>query len=209
MSGLDEQPAAPGTAHEPDTRDFSGFTAPWALPGQDVSRASKAALDIWLESLAERPPWYGRYVELMHERDEAGRARWDWRKALYIAWAALPARLRTPATITELADLLGLNNTGSIRHWRAKDPEIDRRIAEVRVRLVGDAVSDLLQASIDNGLNGGPQGHPDRKMLLEIAGVYRPKQTQEISGPDGGPLQYRPVGDLSDEELARIATGGG
>lgn len=191
MSGLEGQPAAPGTAHEPDTRDFSGFTAPWALPGQDVSRASKAALDIWLESLAERPPWYGRYVELMLERDDAGRARWDWRKALYIAWAALPARLRTPATITELADLLGLNNTGSIRHWRAKDAEIDRRIAEVRVRLVGDAVSDLLQASIDNGLNGGPQGHPDRKMLLEIAGVYRPKQTQEITGAEGDRLRIQ------------------
>lgn len=198
-------PAAPA-APEAETHDFHGFTAPWAVPGQDVSRASKVLLDAWLDSQPQTPHWSETYEMLMRELDQDNKPRWDWRKALFIAWNALPTKLRWPETKQGLVDLLGLRNDATIRHWRKNDPEIDKRIAEVRVQLVDNAVSDLIQAAIDCGLNDGPQGFQDRQMLLKITKVLVPTTKTEISGPDGGPVHT--VAELSDDDLLHIATSG-
>ncbi len=202
---------SPDDAASNETHDFHGFTAPADAPGQAASIASKAAFDAWVEAQAKetepgRAVWMPLYQELLDE--QAGKAkeeRWDWRKCLYVAWRCAPATLRWPATVDELARFMGLRNTATIRHWRLKDPTIEQRIADLRVYLVDRHVSDLLFASIDCALHQAEKGFQDRKMLLEIANVYKPKTTQEITGPDGGPV--RTVHEMTDDELERIAAG--
>ena len=57
------------------------------------------------------------------------RRRWDWRKALYIAWSSVPKSKREPKTLEQFVALLGLSSSGTIRNWRAHDPGIAERIA--------------------------------------------------------------------------------
>lgn len=204
--GLSPDDAAPNETH-----DFHGFTAPPDAPGQAASVASKTALDAWAEEQAKetepgRAVWMPLYQELLDEQTgKPQSARWDWRKCLYVAWRCAPATLRWPLTVDELARFMGLRNTATIRHWRLKDPTIEQRIADLRVYLVDRHVSDLLFASLDCALHQAEKGFQDRKMLLEIANVYKPKTTQEITGADGGPV--RTLTELSDEDLERIAAG--
>lgn len=172
--------------------EISGFTAPFNAPGQAESRASKHALDAWFDELSTKPAWYDLYQELLAERTEEGKARWDWRKALYIAWASLPARLRQPSTQEELAtDYLGLTTDRTIRDWKAKDAGIEERIADGPKRMLLGRLADIMDASIQVATDPIPSATPERRMLLEIAGIYKPKEGREISGPDGGPMETR------------------
>lgn len=175
-----------------ENSEIAGFTAPFNVPGQAESRASKRALDSWVDEMSTKPAWYELYHTLMTERDELGKARWDWRKALYIAWASLPVRLREPRTQEELAvNYLGLTNDRTIRDWKAKDEEIKDRIADGPKRMLLDRMADIMDASILVATDPTPQATPERRMLLEIAGIYKPKEGREISGPEGGPMETR------------------
>lgn len=193
-----------------ENSEIAGFTAPFNAPGQAESRASKSALDDWTAELSTKPAWYDLYQDLLAEKTEDGKARWDWRKALFIAWSSLPTKLRQPSTQAELAtDYLGLRNDRTIRDWKAKDAGIEERIADGPKRMLLSRLADIMDASIQVAIDPIPQATPERRMLLEIAGVYKPKEGREISGPDGKPIDVRDVGELSDDDLARIAAGGG
>jgi hypothetical protein len=200
----DEQRAQPAPVPEGETHDFhafEGFTAPPTLPGQDVSRERKAILDAWLRTLPEPPAWQSLYEDLLAERtaDRKTRPRWDWRKALYIAWSCVPRSQRWPKSLAGLADLMGLTDTATIRHWRQKDFEIDRRIRELPAQLVSNHVADILDAALFTALRQDEKGFQDRKLLLEIANVYKPRQVQELTGGDK-PVELKT--ELTDEELA-------
>lgn len=191
-----------------ENSDFSGFTAPSAVPGQGVSRMKKGEVDRFLDDQAEAPAWRDHYFQLLAE--QGGRAqdeRWDWRKCLWVAWMALPRAKRWPATKRELADFLGVTPR-SMRGWAENDPLLMERVRDLRVAMVDEHVGDVIQAAVECATMDGAQGHQDRKMLLEIAGVYRPKVRSELSGPDDGPVEVRRVQELSDDELLRIAAGG-
>lgn len=194
----DNQRATPATAPESETHDFhafEGFTAPSAAPGQDLSRERKLLLDAWLLKLKEPPAWQSVYEDLLAERtEETRRPRWDWRKALYIAWSCVPRSQRSPRSLAGLADLLGLTDTATIRHWRHKDPEIDRRVRELPAQLVANHVADILDASLFSATRLDEKGFQDRKLLLEIANVYKPRQVQELTGGE------KPIG-LKNETL--------
>ncbi|MCL4864132.1 MAG: hypothetical protein KJZ93_32285 [Caldilineaceae bacterium] len=185
--------------------DFSGFTAPANAPGQDASRAGKASLDAWLEGQEESPPWRTLYEDLLVEtvivEDSDGktrrRPRWDWRRALYIAWRCVPPALREPKTEQELASLLGLTNTRTIRAWREKDPEIEERIAKLPKTLLMDHVSAVMVALVTVASEADAKAHPDRKLFLEMTGHYKPRSVQEIAGEGGGPVQV-----VTGDELA-------
>jgi hypothetical protein len=181
-----------------------GFTAPANAPGQDVSRACKEALDGWLRQQEALPAWHSVYENLLAERTETKRPRWDWRKALFIAWSCLPNSKRSPKTLAELADMMGLGDTATIRHWRAKDPEIDKRIQELPAQLVTTHVADILDASLLTALNGEEKGFQDRKLLLEIAGVYKSRQVQEVTGGDK-PVRFEEETLTDEERAARIS----
>jgi len=174
-----------------ETHDFHGFTAPANTPGQAESVAAKSDLDRWIaERIEAKPVWMALYLDLMEEQGgKPVKERWDWRKCLYVAWRCAPSTMRWPTTLEELAAFMGLRNTATIRHWRIKDPNLEQTIASLRVRLVDQHVSDLLLASINCALNDAEKGFQDRKLLLEIAGVYKPKSSQEVTGPGGTDLR--------------------
>ena len=168
------------------------FPASAATPGQKESREARSLLETWLAEHREQPPrWLGLWQELSEERvpvvgrdgepvlNERGEARtarrWDWRKALFIAWSALPRSQRNPKTLDGLVDLLGLANAGTIRHWRAKDPGIDERIAELPRKLLMGHVADVYEAMVSVATSPDPRAYQDRRLFLELTGEYAPK----------------------------------
>lgn len=187
--------------------DFSGFTAPSNAPGQAESRASKARLDALLNSRRTRPDdgwevasaepvaWEDYYYELLAEQVEVEKpdgskkrvARWDWRKALYIAWHSVPASKRWPKYEVQLIDLLGLTNTRTIRQWKAKDPEIEERIADGPKKLLVGHIADVMEALVTVAKLPDPKAFQDRKLFLEMTKQYTGKL--EVTGEDGGPVE--------------------
>lgn len=196
--------------------DNAGFTAPAAAPGQAESRASKARLDGLLDARRERPnaawemaspepvAWEAMYYDLLAEKTEQGQARWDWRRALYIAWNCVPSSKRWPKYEIELIELLGLSNTRTIRQWKEKDPEIEERIAAGPKRLLLGHVADVMEALVAVATLPDAKAHQDRKLFLEMTGQYTPKA--QVTGKDDGPIQHEVEVGLSDDERAeRVA----
>lgn len=207
-------------AQKDGNSEISGFTVPANAPGQAQSRASKERLEALLaarlapaepefvEASAEPVAWEALYRDLLEERTPDGKLRWDWRKALYIAWSCVPTGQRWPKYEYELAtDFLGLTNTRTIREWKLKDPEIEERIAAGPKRLLLGHVADVLEALVAVATQWDAKSHQDRKLFLEMTGQYKPAGKVELTGEGGGPVDVRDVSELSDDELARIATG--
>lgn len=162
------------------------------------------------------------YEELLNEReqivdaqgqpvmDSRGRPKTrlvrDWRKAAYEAWSSLPASLRQPKTLTELADQLGLRNTATIRHWRRKDPALETRFKERLTARLLEYAPDVMMALVAVAADADPKAHQDRKLFLEMTGLYKPKQTIEATGADGEPLMppAQDLSKLSVEELRQL-----
>jgi hypothetical protein len=180
-----------------------GFLVPANVPGQAQSRTSKARLDAiletrrarptkqeWAEASAEPLAWEAMYYDLLEEKVETKLpngavklvARWDWRKALYIAWSSVPASKRWPRFESELIDLLGLNNTATIRKWKASDPEIEQRILAGPKKLLGNHIAEVLEALVTVAKDPDPKSHPDRRLFLELTGQYNPKGTLGVVG---------------------------
>jgi hypothetical protein len=172
--------------------DFGGVSG--RVPGQAESRQARMSLAEWLKAVPEPPTWLAIWEELTAERapmlgadgelalNEAGQARvrrrWNWRQALYIAWMATPRHERQPATLAELADLLGLSSTGTFRNWRRNDPEIDERIRALPKTLLLGHVVDVYAALVAVASDPDPKAFQDRRLFLEIAGEYSPKGVQ-------------------------------
>lgn len=183
-----------------DNAAFSGFTAPANAPGQTESRLYKAAVDSWLSEQEQQPAWRALYDELLTERTEAGRPRWDWRRALYIAWRSVPPMLREPKYERGLIGILGLTSTRTIRQWREKDPGIEERIAALPREMLLDHVSGVMAALVQVASDASPQAHPDRKLFLEMTGYYTPKSKQENTGDVTFRVEYGDDG--SDDSTA-------
>lgn len=198
------------------TDDTDDFPATENTPGQAESRAARSQLDRWLQEQGDqRPAWLDLWNDLRAERapmvgpdgepllnergDVRTRRRWDWRKALYIAWASLPKSKRSPSTLEGLCDLLGLSSSGSIRNWRRDDPEIMERIASLPATLLLDHVADVLDALTTVAALTDPRAHPDRKLFLEIAQVYHPRGEVTV----GGQLGIN-TDELEDEDQAAV-----
>lgn len=196
------------------------FPASADTPGQAESRSSRNELQRWLEQQTDPPAWYTLWNELRDEWvavvgpdgqplfDERGqmrmRRRWDWRKALYIAWSCVPKAQREPKALEELCSLLGLASTGTVRNWRRKDPGIAERIAELPRSLLLNHVVDVYDALVSVASLADPKAFNDRRLFLELTGQYSPKGAVVVSGPEGGavPLDFTyGLAELSDEEL--------
>lgn len=208
--------------------DEIGFTAPRNAPGQAESREARTAFEAWLNGLQERQGdgedealqrrFYEEfrflYDELINERepvlDEDGRPTTDrkgrpktrlvrdWRKAAYEAWSSLPASLRVPKTLTELADQLGLRNTATIRHWRAKDPEIETRFRQRLTQRLLEYAPDVMMALVAVASDPDSKGHQDRKLFLQITGFLEEKTAVE------GTLHLAIDDPLDDEEQSAV-----
>lgn len=190
-----------------------GFLLPENVPGQAGSRESKERLEGLLEARRARPvpslavaeaepvPWEDFWRDLMEERTEDGKRRWDWRKALYIAWHCVPTSKRWPRHKYELMDILGVNDA-TARKWRQNDKEIDERIASGPKSLLGGHVANVLSALVQVAEKADPQAHQDRKLFLEITGLYKPKGEVALAGA----VFAGDIDDvLDDDEQAEIA----
>lgn len=155
------------------------FPASKRTPGQAESRSSyQQFVDDRPEGLA----WWDDYLELRAEG-------WDWRKAVFIAWASSPMRDRWPPTQEQLAtDVLGLRTDRTIRKWRGKFPEIEERIVKLQAEPLMRYRRDAFQALVAVAITPEPSGHQDRKLFFEMTGDYRPRGTVALTGEDGGPI---------------------
>lgn len=196
-----------GGFSESGSTESTGFTAPANAPGQAESRAGKTALDVFLDELLERPAWTTIYEDLMAEHFEAEngklRPRWDWRKALLIAWSVVPREQRRPKTEQELASLMRLASPRSFRKWKAHDPEIEERIAKLPKQMLAGHTADVYKALVDVATQPVPAAHQDRKLFLELVGDYQTKVA--LTGADSGPIRMRyDLSQLTDEEIDEL-----
>ena len=138
-------------------------------------------------------PWSEMYLSLLDEG-------WYWRDAAYIAWFALPKEIRQPRTIGELAQMLGIGHRG-LNNRVARNPAIRVRAAKMVAGRVFDHMDEVMDALVESARNPGYKHHADRKMFLEMAGAYTPKQSLEL----GAAPEKADMSALSEEELARQA----
>lgn len=150
------------------------FPAGPTVPGQSDSRRAYRDLLANLETF----PWWNDYRELV----ERG---WDWRKAVYIAWSASPAKSRIPATQMELAQqVLGLHSDRVISKWREKQPEMLDEIVRMQAAPLLRHRRDIYDALATSASDPDPKSHSDRKLALEMLGDYKPRQVQQLEGGD-------------------------
>jgi hypothetical protein len=104
--------------------------------------------------------------------------------------------------------VLGLRGDRAIRKWRRLYPWIDEEIAYWQAAPLLAHRRDVFEALVTVARQKDPKAHPDRRLLLEMTGDYKPRQAVEQSGPGGGPIEFKRAEELSDDELATLAAGG-
>lgn len=168
-----------------------------ALPGVERETAderddSHAAERLLFEQMLGELPFADRYYALL-----AG--GWGWRKASYIAWQSIPRNYRRPETMQEFASVIGLSSTKAIREWRTQNPAIDLAVAKMAQALVWERIPDAVEALMESASNAGYKHAPDRRVALEMAGLYVPRSKMVVEENASEPERK------SDAELARLA----
>lgn len=140
--------------------------------------------------------WSSDYVALLKEG-------WYWRDACYIAWKAMPKSIRIPDTAQELANIIGITPRGLSERIN-KNPAIKLRAAKAVAAVVYEHVDTVMQALVDSASDSSYKNHPDRKMFLEIAGLYTQKKSINL----GANAPEDDLSKLSKDQLARLAQAG-
>jgi hypothetical protein len=142
-------------------------------------------------------PAQGEALSPLAEGYLDARARgFDWRKALYIAWARLPREARWPTTLGELASVMGLRSDRAIRVWRSKNPEIDRLVQEEMLARVGSRTADVLDALAELASQADYKSTRAMELYLRVHGIYTPEQ--RVQAQVEGPQFYIP--ETAEEE---------
>ena len=132
--------------------------------------------------------WWDDYCDL--------RARgWNWRQAVYIAWAASPAASRQPKTQHELAtNVLRLTTDRVISMWAKTHPEIADEIARMQAAPLLRHRRDIYDALVEMAKSHDPRAHQDRKLALELLGDYQPRSQTNVAlaNIDAGVVIYLP-----------------
>jgi hypothetical protein len=171
----------------------TAFPASENTPGQAVSRVTYRD---FLPTLEGRP-WKDVYLQLRAEG-------WDWRKAVFIAWSAMPSSKRVPKTQKELAAMLGLSGDKTFRNWMAKRPEMQARIEAFTVSLAGAALADVMEAWSEVAKQTDPKAHQDRITFLRWRGVYKPKAATSPEVPTEPVMTPADVSGLDDDQLEQL-----
>ncbi len=189
QQNLDYEQIALGLNLEEEMTDGDGaYFSP-----EEARRRSEAALTKF-ES-GSPTSWFEDYRYLRSQG-------WNWRLAVYIAWASSPKKSRYPATQMELAkQVLGLTSDRVINTWRKKNPAIDDVIAVFQSSPLFEHRRDFYDALIRSATDPDYKHHPDRKMALEMLGDYVPRMKVDVKKVPG----IEDIKNLSDEELMRIA----
>lgn len=173
---------------------------------------AKQAWEDWLrcEGDAARERFYSSYVDMLgYCEAEFGSVSNLYALAAYAVWLNTPKRLRVPASQNELSQMLGFTSDGVFRKWRKRYPALfaDDRTRDVVRAIIMDRIPDVVDAMLESAVNGGVQGFQDRKLALEIGKLYKPTSNTIVSGETT--LNLRSASELSDDDLATIATSGG
>lgn len=161
-----------------------------SLAARSALRATGFPID---EGESEAPEWFEQYGVLLDNG-------WPWRVACYIAWEASPRIRRWPKTQHELAiQVLGLTSARVIATWRKKNPNIDDVIATMQAAPLIEYRADVFSALAKAASDPDHRNNPDRKLFLEINGLYVPKSKVDLRR-DADDLSQ-----LSDAELDQMA----
>jgi len=95
----------------------------------------------------------------------------------------------------ELIELAGISEAHFYRLM--KNPSFTAKRRAILLDVVKSSIGLILKAAVDSAQIEGRDGQPDRKMLLEMAGLYLPAKHLALSA--AGPTI--PEGDMPDEEL--------
>ena len=91
-------------------------------------------------------------------------------------------------TIAEISAMAGI---GERTYYRAMEkPEFVDYYNSIVLQIMKGKVGDVLKA-VAKYATEEPRCHQDRKMLLEMAGIYTEKKIQEITGKDEGPVRIK------------------
>jgi hypothetical protein len=163
-----------------------------------LSDRARSALDAMRGKLGS-PKWLDEYFALR----EGG---WNWRVAVYIAWAASPRAGREPKTQDELARMyLGLTSDRVIATWRKRNPVIDEIIHSMQGVPLWKHRAEIITALVVSAVKPDYKNHNDRKLALELMGDHLP--THKLTASIGKRLMSDDLAELSDEELREIAAG--
>ncbi len=139
------------------------------------------------------PNWWQDYLTLRGQG-------WPWRVATYIAWASAPKTDRNPRTMEDLAkQALGLSSPRAIYTWRRKYPTIDTVVAMMQTQPLWEHRRDVLEALAEMAKQKDYKAFNDRKLYLEMTGLYTPKS--EIEWKD---QRTRDLSELTEEELDQL-----
>lgn len=140
--------------------------------------------------------WAERFIELEH--------RYRWELAVYIVWASLPKDQRQPPTLQELCKDVFLIGARCFRMLRARHPEIEESIHEMRAKAVYNYIPDVFAAL--GTLASKPDFHniPAMKLILEMGKHYTPRQDVGIMPGWVQDAAAKPV-DLDNDKLTALA----
>lgn len=167
-------------------------------PEKDMTNDEDERRDAFEQNALESLPFSGAYEQL---RDEG----WDYVSAGFIAWKSLPKKARYPKSIKKLANLLGVS-ADAIKKRRQKNPLIDERAN--KALLTGSLLpraDKVIEALVGSASRADYHNHADRKLFLEMVGLYTPKQAIDVRG---GLLEGQ-ESEQSEDELRRVAAIGG
>ena len=155
----------------------SAFPASEWVPGQRKSRDAfdhfEGESDETGNPRGQEFNWWTDYLELRA-------SGWEWRRAVYIAWASSPIADRQPATQEMLATMvLGLTSDRTIRKWRQQDATIDDAIALAQAAPLLKHRRDIYEALVKSATTPDPRNYSDRRLALEMLGDYVPNRKIE------------------------------
>lgn len=109
-------------------------------------------------------------------------------------------------SISELCGLLKMDRKTYYQAW--ENPEFVRRHRAATKGLAERHAAQVLNSFVREATRGSYQ---HGKVILEMAGVYQPKEVHELTGKGGGPIQTESkathdLSQLSTEELRNLAT---
>lgn len=172
---------------------------------QQLSRDALEEFEQALDDRAECAPLSDPFLELLEQG-------WDWRKALYIAWAQLPLAVRWPKTQEELAVIMGLRSARTIRKWRERNPGIDllvkRAMGARAASRVSELTANILTRTYQVGMTHDYKGHKDRRLWLEADGLLKQQVdvtlTSAVSADEMAAMQDQAREQAAEFESARF-----
>lgn len=104
--------------------------------------------------------------------------------------------------VVAICDQIGISRATWYRH--RSEPSFRQRFSALCTEALTDHVAPVLSVLATSAALPGRDGHPDRKLFLEVAGMYQPASRVQVEGAGG---ERRAAADLTDEQLVMAFEG--